>query len=44
MVTALGQAPFLQEQLGEVHILSPWRLVDYWAWTREPNPDDFVIR
>ena len=35
---------FYKNAFGEVHILSPWRLVDYWAWTREPNPDDFVIR
>jgi 4-hydroxyacetophenone monooxygenase len=26
---------------GEIHILSPWRLVDYWDWTREPNLADF---
>ena len=35
---------FYKNSFGEVHILSPWRLVDYWAWTREPDPDDFVIR
>jgi 4-hydroxyacetophenone monooxygenase len=35
---------FYKNSLGEVHILSPWRLVDYWSWTREPNPDDFVFR
>jgi 4-hydroxyacetophenone monooxygenase len=35
---------FYKNSFGEVHTLSPWRLVDYWAWTREPNPDDFVIR
>jgi hypothetical protein len=29
---------------GKIHILSPWRLVGYWAWTREPNLDDFVFR
>ena len=29
---------------GEIHGLSPWRLVDYWAWTREPDPADFVVR
>ena len=29
---------------GEVHSLSPWRLVDFWAWTRTPDADDFVIR
>ena len=28
---------------GKVFILSPWRLVDYWQWTREPNPDDFSL-
>ena len=34
---------FYKNAYGEVHILSPWRLVDYWAWTREPDPDDFVL-
>jgi 4-hydroxyacetophenone monooxygenase len=28
---------------GKIHVLSPWRLVDYWEWTREPDPDDFVV-
>jgi 4-hydroxyacetophenone monooxygenase len=28
---------------GKIHILSPWRLVDYWSWTREPDLDDFEI-
>jgi 4-hydroxyacetophenone monooxygenase len=35
---------FYKNGLGEVHILSPWRIVDYWQWTREPNPDDFVVQ
>ena len=35
---------FFKNSFGEVHMLSPWRLVDYWTWTREPDPDDFVIR
>jgi 4-hydroxyacetophenone monooxygenase len=26
---------------GKIHILSPWRLVDYWSWTREPDLRDF---
>jgi len=26
---------------GKIHILSPWRLVDYWNWTRKPNLADF---
>ncbi len=28
---------------GKIHSLSPWPLVDYWAWTRSPNLDDFVM-
>jgi 4-hydroxyacetophenone monooxygenase len=28
---------------GDVHGLSPWRLVDFWTWTRAPELDDFVI-
>ena len=28
---------------GRIYILSPWRLVDYWSWTRRPDPDEFVI-
>lgn len=35
---------FYKNSFGEVHTLSPWRLVDYWSWTREPDPEDFVIR
>jgi 4-hydroxyacetophenone monooxygenase len=28
---------------GRIYILSPWRLVDYWAWTREPDLEEFVL-
>ena len=28
---------------GEIHTVSPFRLVDYWDWTREVDPDDFVF-
>jgi 4-hydroxyacetophenone monooxygenase len=35
---------FYKNKFGEVYILSPWRLVDYWTWTREPEPDDFIFR
>jgi 4-hydroxyacetophenone monooxygenase len=28
---------------GKIHSLSPWPLVDYWAWTRRPNLDDYVM-
>jgi len=26
---------------GRIYILSPWRLVDYWSWTRQPDLDEF---
>ena len=29
--------------LVKIHVLSPWRLVDYWTWTKAPDPDDFVV-
>jgi 4-hydroxyacetophenone monooxygenase len=32
---------FYKNAYGEVYMLSPWRLVDYWTWTREPAIDDF---
>jgi len=34
---------FYKNSHGEVYTLSPWRLVDYWAWTRMPDPNDFVF-
>jgi 4-hydroxyacetophenone monooxygenase len=29
---------------GRVLTTSPWRLVDYWGWTRRPDLDDFARR
>jgi len=34
---------FFKNSAGEIHVLSPWRIVDYWSWTREPDLDDFVL-
>ena len=34
---------FYKNADGLVHSLSPWRLVDYWTWTRTPDPDDFIF-
>ena len=31
----------VQEQRGVVVTTSPWRLVDYWGWTREPDLADY---
>ena len=28
---------------GRATVLSPWKLVDYWRWTKEPNLDDFML-
>ncbi len=35
---------FYKDARGVVHSLSPWRLVDFWAWTRAPDPADYVMR
>jgi 4-hydroxyacetophenone monooxygenase len=35
---------FYKNAYGEIYTLSPWRLVDYWTWTRVADPDDFVFR
>jgi hypothetical protein len=32
-----------QPPKGRIRILSPWRLVDYWSWTRRPQLRDFVL-
>jgi 4-hydroxyacetophenone monooxygenase len=34
---------FYKNAHGEIHVLSPWRIVDYWAWTKEPDLTDFVL-
>ncbi len=34
---------FYKNAHGEVYTLSPWRLVDYWTWTRTPDPSDFTF-
>jgi 4-hydroxyacetophenone monooxygenase len=34
---------FYKDARGVVHSLSPWRLVDFWTWTREPEPANFVM-
>jgi 4-hydroxyacetophenone monooxygenase len=28
---------------GKIYTLSPWRLVDYWTWTREPQRADLAL-
>lgn len=48
MVTLVWSQPsvrhsFFKNSHGEIHVLSPWRLVDYWSWTKDPDRDDFVL-
>ncbi len=33
---------YFKNSEGEIHGVSPWRLVDYWAWTKAPDLDDYV--
>ncbi len=28
---------------GKLTVLSPWKLLDYWRWTQQPDLDDFVL-
>jgi 4-hydroxyacetophenone monooxygenase len=34
---------FYKNARGEIHGLSPWRLVDYWRWTKTVDLDDYVV-
>ena len=36
-----GMTSWYKNSKGRVTILSPWLLVDYWGWTKEPNLEDF---
>lgn len=38
------QNSYYMNRFGRVATNSPWRLLDYWRWTREPNLDDFLLR
>ena len=43
VVAAQHQARVFKNADGQVHSLSPWRLVDFWTWTRSPEPGDFTF-
>lgn len=34
---------WFKNSAGRVVTNSPWRMVDYWSWTREPDPADYVM-
>jgi 4-hydroxyacetophenone monooxygenase len=29
--------------VGRVTVLSPWRLIDYWKWTKKPDLESFTL-
>ncbi|MDG2307821.1 MAG: NAD(P)/FAD-dependent oxidoreductase [Candidatus Binatia bacterium] len=39
-----GTRSWYKNEAGRVTTVSPWLLVDYWGWTREPDLDDFELR
>ena len=39
-----GMGSWYKNAAGRVTTTSPWRLVDYWGWTKEPNLSDFELR
>jgi len=39
-----GMTSWYKNKHGRVTTTSPWRLVDYWTWTKEPALDDFELR
>jgi len=34
---------FYRNAYGEIHGVSPWRLIDYWQWTSTPEFEDYII-
>lgn len=39
-----GTRSWYKNHAGRVTTVSPWLLVDYWRWTREPDLSDFDLR
>jgi 4-hydroxyacetophenone monooxygenase len=39
-----GTTSWYKNPSGKVTTTSPWRLVDYWAWTKSPDLDDYELR
>jgi 4-hydroxyacetophenone monooxygenase len=38
-----GMNSWYKNSEGRVTTTSPWRLVDYWRWTKEPDLADFEL-
>lgn len=41
MIWSLPTANWYKNSAGKVTATSPWRLADYWKWTRRPDPADY---
>jgi 4-hydroxyacetophenone monooxygenase len=39
-----GMTSWYKNAKGRVTTTSPWRLVDYWRWTKTPDPADYTLR
>jgi 4-hydroxyacetophenone monooxygenase len=39
-----GMTNWYRNKAGRITALLPWRLVDYWSMTHDPNWDDFITR
>lgn len=39
-----GMTSWYKNAAGKVTTTSPWRLVDYWGWTKEPDLRDYELR
>jgi 4-hydroxyacetophenone monooxygenase len=39
-----GMNSWYKNAQGRVLVTSPWRLVDYWHWTRTPTPANYELR
>ena len=37
------QSSWYRNSKGRVTVLSPWRLLDYWSWTKQPKLEDFEL-
>jgi len=40
----IGHWPPAKNSEGNVPTLYAWRILDYWNWTKRPNPDDYQLR
>jgi len=38
-----GERSWYKNSKGRVTATSPWRLVDYWRWTRAPDLGDYQV-